>query len=91
MAPSITYGAVTPSTRSAPTSVSVFQWPCRHLRDEALAHRGATVETRHFRRHCGLVDEDETRGFQRGLLGSQLLARGRDVRPVLFGRVQDFF
>ena len=63
----------------------------RHLRDQPLAQRSAAVEPGHLRRHRGLVDEDETRGLQRRLLGLQLLARGGDIRPILLGRVQDFF
>jgi hypothetical protein len=62
----------------------------RHLWAQPLADPCTTIEPCHLRRHCGLIDEDETRGFQPGLLGPQLRSRGRDIRPILLGRVQDF-
>jgi hypothetical protein len=63
----------------------------RHLRDQSLAPRSAAVEAGHLGRYCGLVDEHETRSLERRLLGPQLLACGGDIRPILLGRVQDFF
>jgi len=63
----------------------------RHLRDQPLAPRSAAVQAGHLRRHRGLVDEDQTRSFERRLLGLQLLACGGDIRPILLGCVQDFF
>ncbi len=63
----------------------------RHLRNQPLAPRSAAIEPGHLRRHRGLVDEDKTRRLERRLPGLQLLACGGDVRPILLGRVQDFF
>jgi hypothetical protein len=63
----------------------------RDLCNQPLASRSAAVEAGHLRRHRGLVDEDETRSLERRLLGLQRLACGRNIRPVLLGRVQDFF
>jgi hypothetical protein len=45
----------------------------------------------HLRRDRGLVDEDEARCFEFGLLGFQRSALGSDVRTVLLGGVQRFF
>jgi hypothetical protein len=45
----------------------------------------------HFRRDRGLVDEDEPRRFELGLLGFQRRAPGGDVRAILLGGVQSFF
>jgi len=44
----------------------------------------------HLRRDRGLVDKDEARRPQLGLLGYQRGALGSDVRPLLFGCVQCF-
>jgi len=64
----------------------------RHLVvDQALSDRCATVEPRHLRRYRSLVDENETRGIEPGLLSLQRLARGRNIRPTLLGRMEDFF
>ena len=68
-----------------------FPVAVRNLRDQTLTHRRTAIEARHLRRHRGFVDEHETRGFQSWLLGLQLLSRGSDIRPILLGRVQDFF
>ena len=45
----------------------------------------------HLRRDRRLVDEDEARRIELGLLGLQLGARGGDVRTILLGGVQSFF
>jgi hypothetical protein len=45
----------------------------------------------HLRRDRGLVDEDEARPAQLGLLGLQRGALGRNVRPILLSGVQCFF
>src|SRR5262245_41043101 len=57
--------------------------------DKALSDRCAAVEPCHLRRYCSLVDENETGGIE--LLSLQCLSRGRDIRPILLGRVEDFF
>lgn len=62
-----------------------------NLCDKSLTEWGTTVKARHLRRHCSLVDEHETRRLHCGLLGLQLLPGGGNVRPVLLGRVHDFF
>jgi hypothetical protein len=63
----------------------------RNLSDQPLAERSAAVEPCHLRRHCRLVDEDEARGLERGLLSSQLLTGSGDIRLILLGSVQNFF
>jgi len=45
----------------------------------------------HLRRDRGLVDKDEARRTQLGLLRFQRGALGSDVRPILLGGVQCFF
>jgi hypothetical protein len=45
----------------------------------------------HLRRDRGLIDEDEARRTQLGLLGLQRGALGGDIRPILLGGVQSFF
>ena len=45
----------------------------------------------HLCRDRGLVDKDEARRTQLGLLGFQCSALGSDVRPILLGGVQCFF
>jgi hypothetical protein len=45
----------------------------------------------HLRRDCSLVDEDEARRTQLGLLGFQRGALCGDVRAILLGGVQSFF
>ena len=59
--------------------------------DEALAARGSPVVPGHFRRDRGLIDEDEARRAQLGLLGLQRSSLGGNVRPILLGGVQSFF
>ncbi|MBO0763919.1 MAG: hypothetical protein J2P50_04935, partial [Hyphomicrobiaceae bacterium] len=87
-----------PSSLSAPSVAALTQLftdgplvAVRHLRHQPLAPRSAAVEAGHFRRQRSLIDEDKTRSLERGLIGPQFLARGGDVRPILLGRVQDFF
>ena len=64
----------------------------RHLVvDQALSDRCATVEPCNLRRYRSLVDENETGGIELGLLSLQRLSRGRDVRPILLTRMEDFF
>src|SRR5262249_60389807 len=43
------------------------------------------------RRYRSLVDENQTGGMELGLLRLQRLSRGRDVRPILLTRMEDFF
>jgi hypothetical protein len=45
----------------------------------------------HLGRDSGLVDEDEARRLELGLLGLQRSALGGDIRPILLGGVQSFF
>jgi hypothetical protein len=45
----------------------------------------------HLGRDRGLVDEDQARCFELGLLGFQRSALGGNVRTVLLGGVQRFF
>ena len=62
-----------------------------NLVDQSLSDRRATAESRHLRRYRSLVDENETGGIELGLLSLQRLACGRDIRPILLGRMEDFF
>ena len=62
-----------------------------NLVDQSLSDRRATAESRHLRRYRSLVDENETGGIELGLLSLQRLSRGRDVRPILLTRMEDFF
>jgi hypothetical protein len=45
----------------------------------------------HLRRDRRLVDEDEARRAELGLLGFQRSAPGSNVRAILLGGVQRFF
>jgi hypothetical protein len=45
----------------------------------------------HLRRDRRLVNEDEARRAQLGLLGFQRSALGSNVRAILLGGVQSFF
>jgi hypothetical protein len=63
----------------------------RHAGDEALAARRSPIAAHHLRRHRRLVDKDETRRAELGLLGFQRSASGRNVRAILLGGVQCFF
>jgi hypothetical protein len=45
----------------------------------------------HLRRDRGLIDKDEARRLQLGLLGFQRSALGSDIRPILLGGAQCFF
>jgi hypothetical protein len=63
----------------------------RHLRHEALSARRAPVVSDHLGRDRRLVDEHQAQRIEARLLGSQLGARGSDVRPILLGGVQRFF
>ena len=63
----------------------------RDFRDQTFADRRAAAQAGHLRRHRGLVDEDETRSLEYGLIGFQLRPRSGDVRPILLGGVQSFF
>lgn len=62
-----------------------------YARDEALAARRTPIVPDHLCRDRGLVDKDEARRTQLGLLGFQCSALGSDVRPILLGGVQCFF
>lgn len=68
-----------------------FPVAMRHLRNESLTTRGATVVTDHLRRDRGLVDEDEALRFESGLLSFQIGACSGDIRTILLGGVQRFF
>lgn len=46
--------------------------------------------TDHLRRDRGLIDKDQARRRQLGLLGFQRGALGSDLRPILLGCVQCF-
>ena len=59
--------------------------------DQALSDRCAAVEPCHLRRYRGLVDENETGSIEFALLSLQRRSRGRDIRPILLGRMEDFF
>ena len=74
--------------RSAATSLPVTVGSAR---DEALTARRTPMVPDHLHRDRSLVDKDETRRTQLGLLGFQRSALGSDVRPILFGGVQCFF
>ena len=63
----------------------------QHLLDQALSARGAAVEAGDVAGDTGFIDENEPLGIEPWLPPSQGLAVGRDVRPVLLGRVQAFF
>ena len=65
--------------------------PVWDLGDKAFTNRRAAVMADHLRRHRRLVDENETRGLQLRLLGFELGAGRRDIRPILLGGVQRFF
>lgn len=68
-----------------------FPMPVRHFRDEPFADRCAPVEPRHLRGDRGFIEEQQTIRLELRLLGSQVRPRRSDIRPVLFGGVQDFF
>ena len=63
----------------------------RHLGDQALATRRASVVADHLRRDRRLVDESEARRREFGLLGFELAPSGGDIRTILLGGVQRFF
>ena len=63
----------------------------RHLRHQALPAPRAPVVPDPLGRDRRLVDEHQARRVEARLLGSQLGARGSDVRPILLGGVQRFF
>jgi len=65
----------------------VFPVPVRHAGDKTLAARGTPVVPDHLRRDPGLVDEDETRRIELGLLGSEGGALGSNVWTILLGGV----
>jgi hypothetical protein len=62
-----------------------------HAGNETLAARRSPIVPNHLGRDRGLVDEDEARGIELGLLGFQRSALGGNVRPILLGGVQSFF
>jgi hypothetical protein len=63
----------------------------RHAGNQALTARRSPVVADHLRRDRGLIDKDEARRTQLGLLGFQRSALGGNVRPILLGGVQSFF
>jgi hypothetical protein len=63
----------------------------RHAGDEALATRRAPITAYHLGCDRRLVDEDEARRAELGLLGLERRTLGSNVRAILLGGVQRFF
>jgi len=63
----------------------------RHVSDEPLALWSAAMRARHVRLRPSLVDEDQALRINLVLVTPPTLALTRDVRTMLFGRVQAFF
>jgi hypothetical protein len=63
----------------------------RHAGDEALATRRSTIAADHLRGDRRLIDENEVRRAELGLLSFQRSAPGNNVRAILLGGVQSFF
>ncbi len=59
--------------------------------DQARPAPTPPVATRQLGLDSRLVQEDEARAHQLGRLDAPALAGRYDIRPVLFGGVQDFF
>ena len=68
-----------------------FPVAVQHLLDQALALRRAAPEAGDVGRDAGFIDEDQPFWIKPWLPSSQGVARGGDVRPILFGGVQAFF
>ena len=63
----------------------------RHTGDKALPAGRTPVMPDHLRCDRRLIDEDQARRIELGLLGYKLGARGGNVRTILLGGVQRFF
>jgi len=61
------------------------------LAPEVLHHQLGHDRGGHVGRSPSLVDEDESPGIEGLLHLAPSGARGRDIRPLLLGRVQGFF
>ena len=61
------------------------------LRHEARAAATAAIAAGQLRLERGLVEEDEAGAVERRRLGAPVLPGRPDIRPLLFGGVQDFF
>ena len=59
--------------------------------DEAGATATAPIAARHLRLERGLIEEDEPGAVELSRLGAPVLPGRDDIRPLLFGGVQDFF
>jgi hypothetical protein len=68
-----------------------FPMAMRYLTDEPFTARSATVATGHVCGCTGFIDEHELSRIKPRLHLAPGPTRRRDVRPVLFGRVQAFF
>jgi len=68
-----------------------FPVAVRHAGDKALAARRTPVVPDHLCRDRGLVDEDEARRIELGLLGFERGALCGNIRTILLGGVQGFF
>jgi len=63
----------------------------RHTGDKALTARRTPVVPDHLRCDPGLVDEDESRCIELGLLSLEGSASSSNVRTILLGGAQRFF
>ena len=63
----------------------------RNRRHEALSSQTSATLAHHLGIGAGLVDEDQRVGIETRLATPPDLTALRDVRPVLFARVQAFF
>ena len=61
------------------------------LRHQAGAALTPPIAARHLRLERGLVEEDEPGAVELCRLGAPVLPGRDDIRPLLFGGVQDFF
>ena len=61
------------------------------FRHEAGAAPTAAIPARHLRLERSLIEEDEPVAVPLRRLGAPVLPGGYDIRPILFGSVQDFF
>jgi hypothetical protein len=65
--------------------------PVGHFRIKSLAAPASSMRGRHVGLHPGLVNEHETLSLELLLTLSPAHPPGRDVRPILLGRGDDFF
>ena len=90
IAPSKTARSASPSARSAPTKVVVFQCPCGTAAPGA--GRGApAAEPSHVGLGPGLIDEDQALGAQDGLLLTPSRTCRGDVGALLLSSVERLF